>query len=102
MAFHIISPEQGKRGNVTAGENFHLVVAHHDRDVGPMLVEEIGQAANRILAPLVAGQGDSGRNLRGQFLATAHVLGPAVLSDARALLGELLRPEKAADTGLAS
>ena len=28
------------------------------------------------------------------FLATAHVLGPAMLSDARTLLGELLRPDK--------
>ena len=28
------------------------------------------------------------------FLGTVYVLGPAVLSDARALLGELLRPEK--------
>ena len=38
----------------------------------------------------------------GAFLGTVHILGPAVLSDARALLGELLRPEKAADTGIAS
>jgi teichuronic acid exporter len=36
------------------------------------------------------------------FLGTVHVLGPAVLSDARALLGELLRPEKAANPGVAS
>jgi teichuronic acid exporter len=36
------------------------------------------------------------------FLGTVHVLGPAVLSDARALLGELLRPEKAPDPGITS
>jgi O-antigen/teichoic acid export membrane protein len=36
------------------------------------------------------------------FLGTVQVLGPAVLSDARALLRELLRPEKAADPGIAS
>jgi O-antigen/teichoic acid export membrane protein len=36
------------------------------------------------------------------FLGTVHVLSPAVLGDARALLGELLRPEKAANTGVAS
>ena len=36
------------------------------------------------------------------FLGTVHVLGPADLSDARALLRELLRTEKAADTGMAS
>jgi teichuronic acid exporter len=36
------------------------------------------------------------------FLSTAHVLGPAVLSDARALLSELLRPEKTANPGIAS
>src|SRR5262249_29787900 len=30
------------------------------------------------------------------FLATAHVLGPAMLKDARTLLGELLRPDKTA------
>jgi O-antigen/teichoic acid export membrane protein len=36
------------------------------------------------------------------FLGTAHILGPAVLSDARALLGELLRPEKMANPDIAS
>lgn len=36
------------------------------------------------------------------FLGTVYVLGPAVLGDARALLGELLRPEKTVDTGIAS
>jgi teichuronic acid exporter len=36
------------------------------------------------------------------FLGTVYVLGPAVLGDARALLGELLRPEKPVDTGIAS
>jgi O-antigen/teichoic acid export membrane protein len=36
------------------------------------------------------------------FLVTVHVLGPAVLSDARGLLRELLRPEKSADTGIAT
>jgi teichuronic acid exporter len=36
------------------------------------------------------------------FLGTVHLLGPAVLSDARALLGELLRPEKTANPGVAS
>ncbi len=36
------------------------------------------------------------------FLGTVHVLGPAVLSDARALLGELLRPEKTANPDIAS
>jgi teichuronic acid exporter len=36
------------------------------------------------------------------FLGTVHVLGPAVLSDARALLGELLRPEKPASPDTAS
>jgi hypothetical protein len=36
------------------------------------------------------------------FLGTVHVLGPAVFSDARALLCELLRPEKTADTGVAT
>jgi O-antigen/teichoic acid export membrane protein len=36
------------------------------------------------------------------FLGTVHVLGPAALSDARALLRELLRPEKTADTGSVS
>jgi O-antigen/teichoic acid export membrane protein len=36
------------------------------------------------------------------FLGTAHVLGPAVLSDARALIGELLRPEKTAKPDIAS
>jgi len=36
------------------------------------------------------------------FFGTVHVLGPAVLSDARALLGELLRPEKSANPGIAS
>src|SRR5580700_6516256 len=36
------------------------------------------------------------------FLGTVYVLGPAVLSDARALLAELLRPQKAPDTGMAS
>ena len=36
------------------------------------------------------------------FLGTVRVLGPAVLSDTRGLLGELLRPEKAADTDVAS
>jgi teichuronic acid exporter len=36
------------------------------------------------------------------FLATVYVLGPAVLGDARALIGELLRPEKTVDTGIAS
>ena len=35
------------------------------------------------------------------FLGTVHILGPAVLSDARALLRELLRPERSADTGVA-
>ena len=38
----------------------------------------------------------------GAFIGTVQALGPAVLSDARALLSELLRPEKAADTGIAS
>jgi hypothetical protein len=33
------------------------------------------------------------------FLGAVHVLGPTVLGDARALLSELLRPEKTADTG---
>jgi teichuronic acid exporter len=36
------------------------------------------------------------------FLGTAHVLGPAVLGDARALLAELLRPEKTANPDIAS
>jgi teichuronic acid exporter len=36
------------------------------------------------------------------FLGTVQVLGPAVLSDARALLGELLRPEKPASRDPAS
>ena len=36
------------------------------------------------------------------FIGTVQILGPSVLRDARALLGELLRPEKAADTGIAS
>jgi O-antigen/teichoic acid export membrane protein len=36
------------------------------------------------------------------FLGTVHLLGPADLSDARTLLGELLWPKKTADTGLAS
>jgi teichuronic acid exporter len=36
------------------------------------------------------------------FLGTVQVLGPAVLSDARALLGELLRPEKPASSDTAS
>jgi O-antigen/teichoic acid export membrane protein len=36
------------------------------------------------------------------FLATVHVLGPAVFSDARALLRELLRPERTANTGIAT
>jgi teichuronic acid exporter len=36
------------------------------------------------------------------FLGTVRVLGPAVLSDARGLLGELLRPERAADRDIAS
>ena len=36
------------------------------------------------------------------FFGTVHVLGPAALSDARALLGELLRPEKTVDTGIVS
>jgi chromate transport protein ChrA len=36
------------------------------------------------------------------FVGTVHVLGPAVLSDALALLGELLRPEKTANPGVAS
>jgi hypothetical protein len=36
------------------------------------------------------------------FLGTVYVLGPAVLGDARALIGELLRPEKTVDTGIAS
>jgi teichuronic acid exporter len=36
------------------------------------------------------------------FLGTLHVLGPAVLSDARALLRELLRPEKTADMNISS
>jgi len=35
------------------------------------------------------------------FLATAHVLGPTILSDARALLRELLRPDRTADSGIA-
>jgi teichuronic acid exporter len=35
------------------------------------------------------------------FLATVHVLGPAVLGDARALLSELLRPERTVDPGIA-
>ena len=36
------------------------------------------------------------------FVATVHILGPAMLSDARALLRELLRPEPTVDTGVAS
>jgi teichuronic acid exporter len=36
------------------------------------------------------------------FLGTVHVLGPADLRDARALLRELLRPEKPADTDVTS
>ena len=36
------------------------------------------------------------------FLGTVRVLGPAVLSDARSLLGELLRPEKPASPDTAS
>jgi len=36
------------------------------------------------------------------FLGTVHVLSPPVLSDARALLRELLRPEKTTDIGAAS
>jgi O-antigen/teichoic acid export membrane protein len=36
------------------------------------------------------------------FLGTVHVLGPAVLRDALALLGELLRPGKTANPGVAS
>jgi teichuronic acid exporter len=36
------------------------------------------------------------------FLGTVHVLGPTLLRDARALLGELLRPEKAGNPGIAS
>jgi len=36
------------------------------------------------------------------FFGTVHVLGPAALSDARALLGELLRPEKTVGTGTVS
>jgi O-antigen/teichoic acid export membrane protein len=36
------------------------------------------------------------------FLATVHVLGPAVFSDARALLRELLRPERTADRSIAT
>ena len=35
------------------------------------------------------------------FVGTVHVLGPAMLSDARALLRELLRPERTADAGIA-
>jgi len=36
------------------------------------------------------------------FFGTVHLLGPAMLSDARALLRDLLRPERTADTGIAS
>jgi teichuronic acid exporter len=36
------------------------------------------------------------------FLGTVHVFDPAELSDARALLGELLRPEKTTSAGTAS
>jgi teichuronic acid exporter len=36
------------------------------------------------------------------YLGTVRVLGPAVLSDARSLMSELLRPEKTADGGVAS
>jgi teichuronic acid exporter len=36
------------------------------------------------------------------FLGTVYILGPAVLRDASALLGELMRPEKTADPGIAS
>jgi hypothetical protein len=36
------------------------------------------------------------------FVGTVHLLGPAMLSDARALLRDLLRPERTADTGIAS
>jgi O-antigen/teichoic acid export membrane protein len=36
------------------------------------------------------------------FLATVHVFGPAQLSDARGLLRELLRPDRAADADLTS
>jgi teichuronic acid exporter len=36
------------------------------------------------------------------FLGTVHLLGPAVLSDARAVLRELLRPEKTPNPGVAS
>ena len=36
------------------------------------------------------------------YFGTVRVLGPAVLSDARALVTELLRPEKTADGGVAS
>jgi O-antigen/teichoic acid export membrane protein len=36
------------------------------------------------------------------FVGTVHVLGPSDLNDARTLLGELLRQEKKADTGMAS
>jgi hypothetical protein len=36
------------------------------------------------------------------FLGTVYILGPAVLSDARALLGELLHPERTADPDIAS
>jgi teichuronic acid exporter len=38
----------------------------------------------------------------GTFFTMVHVLGPAALSDARALLRELLRPGKAAGTGAVS
>jgi O-antigen/teichoic acid export membrane protein len=36
------------------------------------------------------------------FFGTVHLLGPAALSDVRALLGELLRPEKTANPDIAS
>jgi zinc transporter ZupT len=38
----------------------------------------------------------------GTFFVVVHVLGPAALSDARALLRELLRPGKTAGTGAVS
>ena len=67
MPLDVIAPEDGKRGDVLIGENLHLIVADDHGDVRAMLIEIIGQLANRILVAIVPFPHDFGRNQVGEM-----------------------------------